>query len=361
MKTGALTSFPGKGKAMPKMRDIAEKTGLNISTVSRALRDAPDISPETVSLVKRAAMQMGYRLRTSGRSSNTVGLIVPEVGSHYYSEMVETIERELKKRGYSMIVSIGGFEVNGILAEFDQMLNHDICGLIVNDCFVLNAKDDIQKHDRIAHSVLPLVLISENKVILPVDTISIANEMAVRQALDLLVELGHREIGYIGEYASDVRYLALTRYLKELGLPVRENHMKRGKERFELGGYLRAKELLREKDEPRATAVIACYDQVALGALDAFSEEGVRVPEDISVIGFDNIILNDYLPIQLTSISNPTEQLCSLAVKLLMDNIHEKEHHVVQNVSLQPRLVVRSSTCPPREQIERNQQEDEKE
>ena len=73
--------------SIPKMRDIAEKTGLNISTVSRALRDAPDISPETVSLVKRAAMQMGYHLRTSGRGSNTIGLIVPEVGSHYYSEM----------------------------------------------------------------------------------------------------------------------------------------------------------------------------------------------------------------------------------------------------------------------------------
>ncbi|MPN15834.1 HTH-type transcriptional repressor CytR [bioreactor metagenome] len=181
------------------------------------------------------------------------------------------------------------------------------------------------------------------------DTISIANEMAVRQALDHLIELGHREIGYIGEFASDVRYLAFTRYLKELGLPVREEHMKRGKERFELGGYLRAKELLKEQGEPRVTAVLACYDQVALGALDAFAEEGVRVPEDLSIIGFDNIILNDYLPIQLTSISNPTEQLSALAVKLLMDNLVEKEGHVVQNVSLQPRLVVRGSTRPPRE------------
>ena len=110
------------------------------------------------------------------------------------------------------------------------------------------------------------------------------------------------------------------------------------------------------RDEPRATAVLACYDQVALGALDAFAEEGVRVPEDISVIGFDNIILNDYLPIQLTSISNPTEQLGALAVKLLMDNIIDKETHVVQNVSLQPRLVVRGSTCPPCDQTQKNQE-----
>ncbi len=332
---------------MPKMRDIAEKTGLNISTVSRALHDAPDINVETVNMVKRTAMQMGYRLRTSSHGSNTVGLIVPEVCSHYYSEMVETVERELKKLGYAMIVMISGFDVDGAYNAFDQMFQHDICGMIVNECFLPNEKTDMHKQERIVQSAVPLVLISENKLVLPVDTISINNEIAIRQSLDHLIELGHREIGYIGEYASDVRYQSLTRYLKEKGLPVREQHIKRGKERFELGGYLRAKELLQEKGEPRVTAVLASYDQVALGALDAFAEAGIRVPEDISIIGFDNIILNDYLPIQLTSISNPIEQLSSLAVKLLMDNINEKESHVVQNVSLQPRLVVRGSTCPP--------------
>ena len=126
---------------MTKMHDIAEKTGLNISTVSRALRDASDISPETISLVKKTAMQMGYRLRTGGKSSTTVGLIVPEVGSHYYSEMVETVERELKKRGYSMIVCIGGFDVSGILTAFDQILHHDICGLIVEKKEEMLAED----------------------------------------------------------------------------------------------------------------------------------------------------------------------------------------------------------------------------
>ncbi len=330
---------------MARLRDIAEKTGLNVSTVSRALRDAPDIKPATINLVKRTAMQMGYRMRFQGKGSNTVGLIVPEIGSHYYSEMVESIERELKKHGCSMLVCIGGFDAGSILNAIDQMVQHDICGMIINDCFVLDGKEDIRKHDRIAHSALPLVLISENRAGLPVDAICIDTKFAVRLAMEHLIELGHTEIGYIGEYASDVRYRTYLELLKEKELPIRENHVKRGKERFELGGYLRARELLQEPDIASMTAVIACYDQVALGALSAFSEAGIRVPEEISVVGFDNIILNDYLPIQLTSIMNPTEQLGSLAVKLLVDNIKEKENHVVQNVSLQPRLVVRNSTC----------------
>ncbi|HWR23349.1 MAG TPA: LacI family DNA-binding transcriptional regulator [Feifaniaceae bacterium] len=330
---------------MVKLRDIAQKTGLNVSTVSRALRDAPDIKPATVSMVKRAAMQMGYRTRLQGKSSNTIGLVVPEVGSHYYSEMVESIERELKKYGYSMLVYISGFDAGSILSSFDRMMQHDICGMIINDCLVLDAEGDIRKQNPIAHSVLPLVLISENRARLPVDAICIDTRFAVRLAMDHLIELGHTEIGYIGEYTSDVRYRTYLELLKEKDLPIRENHIKRGKERFELGGYLRAKELLQEPDISGVTAVVACYDQVALGALNAFSEAGIRVPEEISMVGFDNIILNDYLPIQLTSIMNPTEQLGSLAVKLLLDNIKEKENHVVQNVSLQPRLVVRNSTC----------------
>ncbi|MEG1525635.1 MAG: LacI family DNA-binding transcriptional regulator [Clostridia bacterium] len=337
---------------MVKLRDIAEKTGLNTSTVSRALRDAPDIKPATVKLVKRTAVQLGYRMRPTDSTCKSVGLIVPEVGSHYYSEMVGTVEHELRKRGYQMIMGIGGFEVNSILEAFDHMLQHDVCGLIVNDCFSLDAEDDIQKHDRIAHSVLPLVLISENKVTLPVDTICIDSTISMRLALKHLMELGHTEIGYIGEFASDVRYRAYCDFLQEKNFPLRPEHIKRGKERFELGGYLRAKELLREESEPKVTAVVACYDQVALGALSAFSEEGIRVPEDISVVGFDNIIMNDYLPIQLTSINNPTEQLSAVAVRLLMDNIGNPESHVVQNVSLQSRLVIRDSTSAPHQKLE---------
>lgn len=331
---------------MAKLRDIAQKTGLNVSTVSRALRDAPDIKPETISRVKRVAMQMGYRVRIQGKASNTVGLIVPEVGSHYYSEMVEAIERELKKHGYSMLVRISGFDAGNILLAVEQMLQQDICGMIVHDRLIVDTTGDIQKNDRIALSTLPMVLISENRANLPVDAICIDTKFGVRLAMEHLIDLGHKEIGYIGEYASDVRYRTYLDILKERDLPVRENHMKRGKERFELGGYLRAKELLQEPDFSSVTAVVACYDQVALGALSAFAEAGIRVPEDISVVGFDNIILNDYLPIQLTSIMNPTEQLGSLAVKLLLNNIKDKENHVVQNVSLQPRLVVRNSTCP---------------
>lgn len=338
---------------MVTQRDIAKKMNLDVSTVSRALRDAPDISASTCELVKRTAVQMGYRMRLQAEQSRAVGLIVPEVVSHYYAEMVETTHRVLRKRGYSLITCVGGFDVSSILEACDEMMTHDVCGLIINDCFHLDGDDDLQRHNRISHSALPLILISDNEAHLPVDTIRIDNEMAVRLVLEHLMEIGHKKIAYLGEYASDVRYDAYLSTMRKYGLEINESYIMRGKERFELGGYLRARELMQCPNFHEITAVVASYDQVAYGAMNAFSEAGVHVPDDISIVGFDDIIMNDFMPIQLTSISSPIEELCALSVKLLLDSIESGENHVVQSVSLQPRIVIRNSTAAPKAQCHR--------
>ena len=180
---------------------------------------------------------------------------------------------------------------------------------------------------------------------LPIYSIFIKGETGIEMAVDHLVELGHTKIGYIGEKASDIRYHAMCKCFRQRGIEIVPAFMKRGEERFELGGYLRALELLKEKELP--TAIFASYDQIAFGAIRAFQEHGIRVPEDISIIGFDNIVMDNYHPVKLTSITNPVEQMGITAVKILMDAIKHPRSHVVQNVALQSRLVVRKSTCPP--------------
>ena len=164
-------------------------------------------------------------------------------------------------------------------------------------------------------------------------------------AVDHLVELGHTKIGYIGERASDIRYHAICKCLRQRGIEIIPAFMKRGVERFEQGGYMRTLELLKEKELP--TAIFASYDQIAFGAIRAFQEHGIRVPEDISIIGFDNIVMDNYHPVKLSSITNPVDQMGITAVKILLDAIKHPRSHVVQNVALQSRLVIRKSTCPP--------------
>ena len=163
------------------------------------------------------------------------------------------------------------------------------------------------------------------------------DEASVQRAIDEI-----RDFSYDLNYALD----ALCKYLRQRGLEVIPAFMKRGEERFEKGGYLRAVELLKEKELP--TAIFASYDQIAFGAICAFEEYGIRVPEDISIIGFDNIVMDNYHPVKLSSITNPADQMGITAVKILLDAINHPRSHVVQNVALQSRLVTRMSTCAPR-------------
>ena len=135
--------------------------------------------------------------------------------------------------------------------------------------------------------------------------------------------------------------------MKKNRLEMNPQFVKRTGTRFEEGGYELAVELMKEEKLP--TAVVVCYDQVAFGVMRAFQEKGVRIPEDISVVGFDNIIMDDYCSVPLTSVVNPVEQLGVTAIKILLDAVENGGEHIVQNVSLQSRLVVRNSTCPPKE------------
>ena len=104
-------------------------------------------------------------------------------------------------------------------------------------------------------------------------------------------------------------------------------------------------ELFEQKELP--TAILVGYDQMAYGVLRACRERGIRVPEDLSIVGFDDIVMDDYFPVALTSVSYPMEQMGTVAVQILMDAIENPKNHVVQNVALQTKLAVRSSACPP--------------
>ncbi len=332
---------------MVKLRDIALKTGLNVSTVSRALRDSSDISPDTCKLVKKVARELGYRFRIEDKSrSKTIGVILPEVSSHYYAELAHSLSTEIRKQGYNMFVVLSGFASEAVDEAFELLAQQDVCGILI--CYFFDT-DAVRGNgwfsERLIKSEIPVVLLSEINSAVPIDMIYVDSDGCMQLAVEHLISLGHEKIGYIGEYTSDSRFRALVDYMEQKALTLKPEFVKRGAERFEIGGYLRTKELLAEKQLP--SAIIACYDQVAIGVMKALNEAGLRVPEDISVIGVDNIVMNDYLPVKLTSITNPVGQMGIVAVKLLMDSLNNREDHVVQNVALQSKLIIRDSTSVP--------------
>lgn len=326
---------------MVKLKDIADKAGVTVGSVSKALSGSPEISASTAQRVKTAAYEIGYRSKKTSKNTKSIGIVLPEVRSHYYAELMHSLNDEISKYGYSTITMLSGFTTEGVLNAYENMLQHDIKGLFISGVTFLT--ESLCK--RIIAEGVPTVLFTEYKFPYAIDSIYVKTDNVLRLAVEHLKQLGHKKIGYLGEFNSNVRYDALCEVLKQNSLEINPKFVKKGKERFELGGYLRACELLQEKELP--TAVITSYDQMAFGAMRAFFEKGIKVPDDISIVGVDNLVLDEYLPVQITSVNSPVQKMGVIAAKLLLDNIGNPSAHVVQNVSLQSKLIIRNSTSSP--------------
>jgi len=329
-----------------KLKDIARETGLTISTVSKALNNSREISEATTERVLETAIRMGYRTKQTEdrRDMKLIGAILPEIRSHSYADLLHTLTTEVDRWGYTLITMITNSFVDDITPYIERMLAMNVSGLFINGVIGLPRRNQKLLQER----GMPTLLMKsvEMEELLGIDSISINDSSGMKLAVEHLVELGHTKIGYLGEYLSYMRHDTMCQALTQYGLEVNPAFIKQGSERFEEGGYLRALELLQEPELP--TAVLTSYDQMAYGALRAFLEHGLRVPEDISVIGYDNVMAGAYYPVPLTSTSNPVEQMGITAVRILMDAIQNPATHMVQNVAIQSKLVIRDSTCPPK-------------
>lgn len=324
---------------MVKLKDIAAELGLSVSTVSKALNRSSEISEATVSLVWEKAAEMGYfSRRLVDRRTRLVGVLLPEVRSHYYAEMMHVLSRELSREDCLMVTILTNQYAEAVQPCLARLSQYDLDGIIV----CCDHGFTSENYRALAAGPVPAVLLAGNG---PCILDMVRLEGGMRETMDHLVGLGHRRIGYLGEENTESLYHSLWNLLPEYGLELVPGWMKQGRERFETGGYLRARELLREKELP--TAVIAGYDQMAYGAMRAFAEAGLRVPEDISVVGNSSALPDEACPMSLTTIMKPVEQMCVQAVRILRDAMENPKTHIIQSVTFRSKLVIRNSTCPP--------------
>lgn len=337
---------------MVKLKDIARETGLTVSTVSKALNRSSEISEATTMLVCQIAEQMGYRAKKPVKTSTkTIGIILPEVRSHYYAELLQSLDSKITRCGYMTLITLTEGYAGCTQPAIERICKYNLDGLLIS----CNSSFSDESSQYLLNSGIPTLLLDVTSSLnYPLDSIRIREGRGVSQALEYLLSLGHRKIGYLGEYSSDIRYQKFCALMQEHDLVINPAFIRCGAERFEQGGYLRAMELFEQGDLP--TAILVGYDQMAYGVLRACRERGIRVPEDLSIVGFDDIIMDEYFPVALTSVSYPVEQMGTTAVQILMDAIENPKTHVVQNVALQTKLVVRGSACPPAAS-EKNQEE----
>ncbi|NLB43149.1 MAG: LacI family transcriptional regulator [Clostridiales bacterium] len=333
---------------MATLKDIAKIAGVNVSTVSKALRGSSDINKQTMENIRKIADELDYKYVIRDKNEekaqcqdklNTIGIICPEITSSYYSEIVNMITKEMRKKGYYCIIGFTDFDSKNEAQYLEGLLKSNVEGIIfitesveIGDTLSLIKKND---------NSIPLVVIAQNSDTKEYDCIRIDDKYGIKLSIEHLLEQGHTDIGYIGDELSNARLEAFIEILQAKNLRVNRKWIRVSEERFEKCGYDLMTNMLKDDDLP--TAILGAYDNVVIGAIKAITDAGRKVPEDISMIGIDNISVTAYYNPEITSLAGPAEEMARIAVKLLFKKIESPDYKVIQNVVLPPTLVVRKS------------------
>lgn len=327
--------------------DVARRAGVGIGTVSRAINNSPQISPDTKEKILTAIQELKYEPHAlaqglARKKTNMIAVIVPFFTGHFYFELFKGIQEEVSNSAYDMIL----YNVDDI-EKTDVFLMRTLRERRVDGVLLISLQISDAYAYRFNHSQIPIVLVDSFHPDL--DSIKVENEQGAYLATEYLIELGHKRIGMIdGQLRSMPAQVRLNGYKKAL-----DNHQLNfdsdyliiseplsDKDGFNReAGYQGMKRLLDMGDDC-PTAVFAASDIQAAGAIRAITERGLKIPEDISIIGFDDIELAQYL--ELTTIRQPMHEMGKLAFQRLIQQMQNKSDDTFIK-KYKTELVVRAS------------------
>lgn len=310
------------------IKDLAARTGYAVGTVSRALNGHPNVSDKARRIILKAAEDSGFELNVNAKQlkqlhSTTILVIVKGIGNELFGEMVETIQNLIARTRYQLVVDYMDEDLNEVHRALQLCKEKKPLGILFLGGNNQNFIRDFGKID------IPCVLVTNDASMLPFDNLSSVTTddlEAARRAMDTLIALGHSRIAIIGgdraiSDTSRLRYEGCMRSFAEHGIvfdPERDYQSVRYSCR---DGYRATQALL--ENGCQFTAIFAIADVMAIGAIRALWENGLRVPEDISVMGVDGLPMGDYLVPQLATIRQPVSQLAKRSVEILLAGIED--------------------------------------
>ena len=328
------------------LKDLATYLDLSQTTVSFVLNDAPlakNLTPETRRRVREAARKFNYRpsyfaLNLNKSGSDSVGVIVPEHSEGYFTIVMEGVERYLLQKHFLYFTACHYYNPKLVKEYSELLLNRGAEGLLL-----LNTNADFD-------TPLPIVAISGHLEKPGVTNVILDHRAAARLAIRHLYDLGHRKIAFMKGPPSiidtEFRWEAMMQVAREFGVqPTAERTVQ-----LTLGGWtpqVGYEPARRLTDTTRDfTALVAFNDTTAIGAIRALHEAGMRVPEDVSVVGFDDIVSAEFHVPSLTTIRQPLKKMGKLAASILLDRIANPDHQYAPSILVKPALIVRESTAP---------------
>lgn len=331
-----------------RMADIAKQAQVSEATVSRVINDRPGVSAETRQAVLTALDVLGYERpeRLRKRSAGLVGLVVPELDNPIFPAFAQVIESTLAQHGYTPVLctqSPGGVTEDEYV---EMLLDRQVSGIVFISSLSADTTSDRSRYQRLLDRPLPIVLVNGYAKELEAPFVSCDDRVAGELAVTHLVALGHRRIGMISgpnRFINTQRKLEgyRTAMKREVGLADREIEDLVSLTLFGVeGGEVAADRLLAKG----VTGIVCASDMMALGAIRAARRRGLRVPEQVSVIGFDDSALIPFTDPPLTTLRQPVASMAVAAVRSLVDEIngHGAPH---SEYLFHPELVVRNSTA----------------
>lgn len=337
------------------IKDIAKKCGVGISTVSRALNNHPDINPETRNMILKVIEETGFIPNNSARNlkrtdAKCIAVLVKGITNPFFSNMIQIIEEETQRNKYALVLRHVEAQEDEVDVALELEKEKRLRGIVF-----LGGKFE-HSAEKIGKLNVPFIFstigvnFADQIGKVAFSNIAVDDRTESEKMTEYLLELGHRRIALITEKSErPIGRLRMEGYraaYARRNLSVAENlicYVQEEIEHYSMeNGYLTAKKLLESGQE--VTAIYAVADSLAIGACRAVHEAGKRIPEDISVAGYDGIEMGEYYNPKLTTIKQPVEEIAKKTIRLLLDVIAKRKEH--QQIVFPAQLVERESTGP---------------
>ena len=347
-RTGQTTRIAhragSKPLRQPSIKDIAKLAKVSHSTVSRALQNSPLVNAITAEKIRQIAHESGYRASAVARGlvmrrTHTIGLVVTTVADPFASEVVSGIEQAANDHGYAVFLAESNAEPEREKKVVQSFAERRVDGIVVT-----SSRVGALYLPLLSEMMVPIVLVNNQHPGAFVHSVMIGNLEGSRAAAEHLVKLGHRRIAYLGDqfgYQSDTeRFAGYREALDAAGIPFLPELVVHGDGKPEAA--MRAMEKLLALAGP-PTAVCCYNDMSALGAMKSIRLKGLSVPEDISVVGFDDLFLASYTEPRLTTVRQPMRRMGQLAMESLFRLMSGEESEI--RIRVDAELIVRESTA----------------
>lgn len=328
--------------------EIARRANVSTATVSRTLNQSGPVKAATARKVWRAVTALNYypnshaRTLVSGRS-RLIGLIVSDITNPFFPELVRTFEDLAAQKQYDLLLTSTNYDTSRMTTCLRRMLERKVDGVAI-----MTSEMDVGLIKELSKRNLPIVFMDVGQMGPRMSHVSIDYGNGIRQAVDHVVELGHRNLGFISGpldlHSARTRRQAFIDGLRQHKIPLDRRFVREGTHTAE-GGEKAMKEILKRSKIP--TAVVCSNDWTAIGALHATLAAGLRVPEDVSIVGFDNIPLTSYTTPALTTVRISAKDVGATAFQALFNLIGE-DHLEGDVYQVTTKLIVRESTAKPR-------------